>query len=66
MGPKARIIFHAHTIHVWYIYLHLVDFCGKCRQIYHNYMDLVGYYDSDWAKFHRDQTAGWSPQMCFF
>ena len=21
----------AHTIHVWYIYLHLVNFCGKCR-----------------------------------
>ncbi len=24
----------SHTIHVWYIYLHLVDFYGKCRQIY--------------------------------
>ena len=21
----------SHTIHVWYIYLHLVDFYGKCR-----------------------------------
>ena len=20
-----------HTLHVWYIYLHLVDFYGKCR-----------------------------------
>ena len=23
--------FYTHTIHVWYIYLHLVDFYGKCR-----------------------------------
>ena len=23
-----------HRIHVWYIYLHLVDSYGKCRQIY--------------------------------
>ena len=22
----------------WYIYLHLVDFSGKCRQIYHTWM----------------------------
>ena len=27
-----------HTIHVWYIYLHLVDFYGKCRQIYHTWI----------------------------
>ena len=31
--PTYRIIF-SHTIHVWYIYLHLVDFYGKCREIY--------------------------------
>ena len=30
-----RIDRHSHRIHVWYIYLHLVDFCGTCRQIYH-------------------------------
>ena len=24
-----------HTIHVWCIYLHLVDFYGKCRCIFH-------------------------------
>ena len=24
----------SHTIHVWYIYLHLVDFYGTCREIY--------------------------------
>ena len=23
--------FFSHRIHVWYIYLHLVDFYGKCR-----------------------------------
>ena len=27
----------AHRIHVWYIYLHLVDFYGKCREIYHTW-----------------------------
>ena len=21
----------SHRIHVWYVYLHLVDFCGECR-----------------------------------
>ena len=26
------------TIHVWYIYLHLVDFYGKCWYIYHTWM----------------------------
>ena len=25
-------------IHVWYICLHLVDFYGKCRQIYHTWI----------------------------
>ena len=31
-------------IHVWYIYLHLVDFYGECRWIYINipYMDPLG------------------------
>ena len=27
-----------HRIHVWYIYLHLVNFYGKCRQIYHTWI----------------------------
>ena len=26
-----------HTIHVWYIYLHFVDFYGKCWQIYQSH-----------------------------
>ena len=34
-----------HTIHVyiyiWYIYLHLVDFYGECRNIYHTFMDAA-------------------------
>ena len=30
-----------HTIHVWYIYLHLVDFYGKCREIYHTWIVWV-------------------------
>ena len=30
---------HLHIrIHVWYIYLHLVDFYGKCRWIYHTWI----------------------------
>ena len=29
---------HAHTIHVWYIYLRLVDFYGKWREIYHTWI----------------------------
>ena len=32
VGRTASI---THTIHVWYIYLHLVNFHGKCRDIYH-------------------------------
>ena len=27
-----------HGIHVWHIYLHLVDFHGKCRWIYHTWI----------------------------
>ena len=29
---------HSLRIHVWYIYLHLVDFYGKCREIYHTWI----------------------------
>ena len=28
----------SHSIHVWCIYLHLVDFYGKCKEIYHTWM----------------------------
>ena len=34
-SPTARSHAQSHRIHVWYIYLHLVDFYGKCR--YHKY-----------------------------
>ena len=37
-----RIAINTHRIHVWYIYLHLVDFYGKCSQIYVPYMDTMG------------------------
>ena len=38
--PDATWEYHslAHTIHVWYIYLHLVDCYGKCRYIHHTWM----------------------------
>ena len=35
----------SHRIHVWYIYLHLVDFYGKCREIYHTWILWVWYMD---------------------
>ena len=45
MMPMIRLCklfgYITHTIHVWYIYLHLVDFYGKCRQIYHTWMAWV-------------------------
>ena len=31
----------SHRIHVWYIYLHLVDFYGQCRYIHHTWMVWV-------------------------
>ena len=37
-GGNAK---NTHTIHLWYIYLHLVDFygkCSKCREICHTWM----------------------------
>ena len=37
--------FIIHTIHVWYIYLHLVDFYGKC--VGKNTALLEKYFDRD-------------------
>ena len=34
---------HTHIIHVWYIYLHLVDFYGKCIGKYTSPMNTMGY-----------------------
>ena len=31
-------ITNTHRIHVWRIYLHLANFCGKCWQIYHTWI----------------------------
>ena len=31
------------SMYLWYIYLDLVDFYGKCRYIYHKSMDPMGY-----------------------
>ena len=39
-----------HRIHVWYIYLHLVDFYGKCRWIYHTWI-LWGSLLPDWDTY---------------
>ena len=36
------IIYNTHRIHVWYIYLHLVDFYGKMLANI-PYMDPMGY-----------------------
>ena len=36
----------SHRIHVWYIYLHLVDFNGKCRHIYHTWVLWAWYFGS--------------------
>ena len=33
-SQKIDITYINHTIHVWYVYLHLVYFYGKCREIY--------------------------------
>ena len=39
IGEKGFLALYSftHRIHVWHIYLHLVDFDGKCRQIYHKW-----------------------------
>ena len=37
MMNNLVIFVPSHRIHVWYIYLHLVDFYGKCRQIYQSH-----------------------------
>ena len=37
---------------MWYIYLHLVEFYGKCRQIYHTWMVWV------WKKNQQNPKKG--------
>ena len=43
---KGTTPIYTYRIHVWYIYLHLVDVYGKCRKIYHTWM-LYGIYSYD-------------------
>ena len=33
---------NTHRIHVWYIYLHSVDFCGRCREICQSHGSVMG------------------------
>ena len=40
---RLPLICLTHRIHVWYIYLHLVDFYGKCSQIYHTWILWVSH-----------------------
>ena len=39
-NPDLTISYLSHNIHVWYIYLHLVDFYGTSREIYHTWIGL--------------------------
>ena len=50
-GPAECELVVAHTIHVWYIYLHLVDFYGKCRKIYHTWILWVVWFLKFWNSF---------------
>ena len=41
---KKSFYFLSHRIHVWCIYLHLVDFYGRCRLIYHTWIQWALYW----------------------
>ena len=49
--PKSSYQHHSHRIHVWYIYLHVVDFYDKCSLIFHTWI----LWDS--------QKKSWSPSL---
>ena len=55
--PPWKVYHISHTIHVWYIYLHLVDFYGKCRQIYHAWILWV--YTYMFLLIHSDTHIYW-------
>ena len=43
-----------HMIHVWHIYLHLVDFYGKCRWIYHTWiLWVMGFLRGSTGRYHQ-------------
>lgn len=45
LGDDVCIIYYiSHIIHVWYIYLDMVDFYPRCRQICHTWMVWVYIY----------------------
>ena len=44
MVGRKELVSISLRIHVWYICLHLVDFYGKCRQIYHTWILRVWYF----------------------
>ena len=54
-----------HTIHLWYIYLHLVNFYGKCRQIYHTF----SVWEYSWTpciyhtEYFWNHSATWCPAL---
>ena len=49
VGRQVEVFFH--RIHVWYIYLHLVDFHGKCRYLYHTWILSVLLSPGKWLDF---------------
>ena len=48
-------IYNSQRIHVWHIYLHLVDFCGKCR--YTSPMDPLGLAFTNPMKFNKKESS---------
>ena len=42
------LLYHNHipSMVAWYIYLHLVEFCSNCKEIYHTWMPLVETYQT--------------------
>ena len=52
-------IFITHRIHIWYIYLHLVEFYGKCSWIYHTWiLYRLGFWRSGCNRYH-DVGSPW-------
>ena len=54
----TELLFYTH-IHVWHIYIHLVDSYGKCRWIYQSHGCVMGFLCSFLASenFHREKTS---------
>ena len=52
---------HTHRIHVWYIYLHLVDFYGKLAGKYTSPMDPS--WDTVYQTYTPLKTNGWNLEI---